>query len=571
MKLIKNLFPNKNSKSNNELLVGFNKVTDYSMWLLFRVFFIGLFLIILLIPIVRYLMATFEGREITTGQAIVFIMQTLTTTGYGELLPFDSYPMIALSIFLMVSGVFIIFMIAGTLMATLIEKRITPKAPNHTEITGHVVFTAFNSSVAQTIKLLERNNIPYVVASEEQSDAVTLMRKGINTICVNPRYDEGLKNLNIEKARLVVVTNDDTVNINITLGISTMSNTPVLAMMENKTRAELAYNAGAKHVVSLEETLGQQLVDLILANASPTEFLKLINVEVSTDIIKQLKPSIIHIGSHDKFNKQTIGDIRIRSATGATVVAIWNEDGTVTAPSAKTILDNSTLIVLGPQDNVDHLATFMGGPGPGGHVVLVGAGRVGQEAGKMLNYAGIYPDVIDIKERPLYFKGNLITGDSTKTSVLQKAKIEEADTLILTINDDSINIFTALNCKKLNPNIDIVSRAVSTDVVDRLHQAGVNHVLSETIMGFQLLQVAMVDMGVLPKLSNYLIREIKWNREPTKLRDLTERNKVDAKIICIVRENKVLEPSAELALNKNDLIVALGSFEEIKELADLCY
>ena len=57
------------------------------------------------------------------------------------------------------------------------------------------------------------------------------------------------------------------------------------------------------------------------------------------------------------------------------------------------MLDQSTLIVLGPHDNVDRLATFMGGPGPGGHVVLVGAGRVGQEAGKVLNQANIYSDL----------------------------------------------------------------------------------------------------------------------------------------------------------------------------------
>ena len=314
MKPIKNFFStNKQNVSHKNSEPKFNRVTDYSLWLLFRVFVAAFLLILLLIPVVKYFMAVYEGREITSGQAIVFIMQTVTTTGYGELLPFESTPMSVLSVLLMVSGVFIIFMMAGTLMATLIESRITPKAPNYTELTGHVVFTSFNNAVARTIKLLEYHNISYVVASEEQSNAVALMKKSINTVCVDPRHDEGLKALNIKNARLVAVTNDDTVNINITLGISTMCNTPVLAMMENEKRAELAYAAGAKHVVSLEETLGEHLVDLILANASPTEFLKLLDVEVSPRIIKQLKPSIIHVGAHNEYNKRTIGDIKPRT------------------------------------------------------------------------------------------------------------------------------------------------------------------------------------------------------------------------------------------------------------------
>ena len=117
------------------------RVTDYSQWVLLRLFAIFLFIIITLIPLVKYLMLVYEKREITIGQAAVFIVQTITT-GYGELLPFHSYPMVILSIILMVSGVFMIFMIAGTLMATLIESRIVPRAPMVTKMTGHVVLQA---------------------------------------------------------------------------------------------------------------------------------------------------------------------------------------------------------------------------------------------------------------------------------------------------------------------------------------------------------------------------------------------------------------------------------------------
>ncbi len=503
-------------------------------------------------------MLIFEGREITTGQAVIFIVQSLTTTGYGELLPFHSFPMILLTILLMVAGVFMIFMIAGTLMASLVESRITPRAPTFTRQKNHVVFTAFNEAVARTIELLEHHNIHYVVAVEDQPQAVELMRRGINVVCADPRYDEGLKRLNIRKAQLVAATSDDTDNINITLGISNINDIPVLAMMENEKRAELAHAAGARLVVTLEETLGKQLIDWIFADASPTRFLDLLKVEVSPEILAQLKPSIIHVGANCKFCGDTIGDTRLRSLSGATIAAVWNEDGTISSPSATTIIGESTLLVLGPHNNVDRLASLMGGPGPGGHVVLIGAGRVGQEAGKRLNEAGIKPYVIDILQKPLTFQGTLVVGDATKPQVLQEVKIEEADTLIVTINNDSLNIFIVLASSLLNPDIDIMARSVHADAVDRLHQAGANHVLSESILGFQLLQIAMVEMGVLPKMRDYVVREIPWRQEPISIRELTKEHNNNFKIICAVKDGKAVEPSLDYTLQKGDSIVALG-------------
>ena len=543
------------------------RVADYTKWLLIRIFILAVILVIILVPVIKYLMLEFEGREVTTGQVVIFIVQSLTTTGYGELLPFHSFPMIALTVILMVAGVFTIFMIAGTLMASLVESNLTPRAPTYTSQKNHVVFTAFNEAVARTIELLERHNVDYVVAVENQPDAVELMRRKIHVVCADPKYDEGLKRLNVKEAKLVVATSADPENINITLGIRNINSTPVLAMMENEKRARLALTAGAEQVVTLEETLGKQLVDWICADASPTRFLELIDVDVSPEILGQLKPSIIHVGANSEFCGQTIGDSQLRSKTGATIAAMWNEDGTVSTPSSTMIISESTLLVLGPSDNVDQLASLMGGPGPGGHVVLIGAGRVGQEAGKRLNEANIKPYVIDIINRPLLFDGKLIIGDATKPYILQEVKIEKADTLIVTINNDSLNIYIVLASSLLNPDVDVMARAVHVDAIDRLHQAGANHVLSESILGFQLLQIALVEMGVLPKVPNYQLRELSWQQEPIAIQDLTVKHHGAFKIICIVKDGRAVEPALDYVLQKGDVVVALGTPESLDELS----
>ncbi len=539
------------------------KVTDYSQWLLIRLLIIFFVFYIALIPTIKYFMKIFEGREITYGQSAVFIMQTLTTTGYGELLPFHSLPMILISLLLMVLGVIMIFIIAGSLMATLIEKSITPKAPTLTNLTGHIVFTAYHNNISHTIAYLRDRHIPYVVAAAEQAEAVELIDEGINCICADPAKREGIMQLGIDKARLVVASSDDTLNISIILGISTATDTPVLAVMENQTRARLAYDAGANSVVVLEETLGRQLVDWICADAIPSEFLNLIEVEVSPDVLKSLKPSIIHVGNDPEYRNKTLGDVMLRTVTGASVVAVWHDDGTVSKPTADTRIDETTLIVVGPHDNVDQLAAFMGGPGPGERVILVGAGRVGQKAGKQLNRAYIKPVVIDIRKKYLRFDGEFIMGDSTYYEVLNKAKIKEADTLIITLNDDNLNVFTALAARHLNPDINIVSRAVSADTIDHLHQAGARHVLSESVFCFQLLQEKMVELGFLPKTSDLVMREITWNNDDITVQMLAVKTQNKINIICLVKNNEVIKPTGDAVISKNDRLVVLGTKQDM--------
>ncbi len=544
------------------------RITDYSQWLLIRLLIIFFLLYIFLIPTVKYLMLVYEGREISYGQAAIFIMQSLTTTGYGELLPFHSLPMTVLSIVLMIVGVILIFIIAGSLMATLIEKNITPRAPLSTALNSHIIITQYNKNIGQTIKYFKKMNIPYIVAAPDQPSAVRLIEQGIKSICADPGTKTGLKALGVDRARLVIAVNDDTTNISIILGINIKSSIPILAVMENETRAELAYAAGAKQVVVVEEKLGQQLIDWICADAIITDFLNLIDVEVSENILEQLKPSIIHVGDYKELRSKTLGDVKLRTETGATVVAVWHPDGTVEKPTADTIIDEATLIVLGPHNNVDRLASFLGGPGPGKKVIIVGAGRVGQEAGKSLNKASIYPTAVDIKERVMNFKGELIVGDGTYYNVLKKAGIKDADTMIVTLHDDNLNIFTTLSAKQLNPDIKVVSRAVSMEAINLLLQAGAEHVLSESIFSFQLLQVALVKMGILPKLSDFLIKEITWEKAGISVRDMALKAGNNIDIICLIKDGQVLKPTGKSMVKKGDRIVILGNLEDINILVN---
>jgi voltage-gated potassium channel len=55
--------------------------------------------------------------------------------------------------------------------------------------------------------------------------------------------------------------------------------------------------------------------------------------------------------------------------------------------------------------------------------------------------------------------------------------------VLLTTNDDAMNIYLAVYCRKLNPDLRIVSRITHERNVEAIHRAGADFVLSYTSLG----------------------------------------------------------------------------------------
>ena len=57
--------------------------------------------------------------------------------------------------------------------------------------------------------------------------------------------------------------------------------------------------------------------------------------------------------------------------------------------------------------------------------------------------------------------------------------------MLLTTNDDAMNIYLAVFCRKLNPDLRIVSRITHERNVEAIHRAGADFVLSYTSLGVE--------------------------------------------------------------------------------------
>ena len=74
-------------------------------------------------------------------------------------------------------------------------------------------------------------------------------------------------------------------------------------------------------------------------------------------------------------------------------------------------------------------------------------------------------------------------GNAAELTVLQEAGIEQAPAAIVTTHDDDMNVYLTIYCRRLRPDIQIISRVALERNIPTLHRAGADFVMSYASMG----------------------------------------------------------------------------------------
>ncbi|HEX3001716.1 MAG TPA: ion channel, partial [Methanoregula sp.] len=99
----------------------------------------------LLIGLYTYIFHTlypvFENKSLSWVNALLFVVESMTTVGYGDLLPFSNDLTMLLSIQIMISGVIMIFIVVPLLLAPYLTTLLAPTPPRKTPhvLAGHTV------------------------------------------------------------------------------------------------------------------------------------------------------------------------------------------------------------------------------------------------------------------------------------------------------------------------------------------------------------------------------------------------------------------------------------------------
>jgi Trk K+ transport system NAD-binding subunit len=115
-------------------------------------------------------------------------------------------------------------------------------------------------------------------------------------------------------------------------------------------------------------------------------------------------------------------------------------------------------------------------------VIIIGAGRVGRATARALAEREVDYRIIE-SNRERIRDDKYILGSAADLATLERAGLRETPAIVITTHDDDINVYLTLYCRRLRPDVQIISRTTLERNVSTLHRAGADFVLSYASMG----------------------------------------------------------------------------------------
>lgn len=452
---------------------------------------LGKYLLFLLFVLVVYsvafhlLMLHVEGQTHSWITGIYWTLTVMTTLGFGDII-FHSDIGRAFSIVVLLSGIVLLlivlpFTFIRFFYAPWLEARVRQQAPRKARenAIGHVVICTYDTIAPGLIDRLQVYGIPYYVIEPDPTEAARMHRDGISVITGEVDSRSTYQALRTSQARVVFANCADTINTNITLTVREVApDVPIIASVENEDSIDILELSGCTNVLPLKQRLGERLANRVNTGHAQSHV-------IGTFRDLQIAEFPIH---NTTLAGRTIREMPLREATGVNIVAVW-ERGRLLPAHPDTVLSNSSVpVVIGTEKQILELDTLLVIYDTNYNPVLViGGGKVGLATTREIKRKGIPVYVVErnesLRERIGDIPDRLIIGDAADREVLMRAGLKEAPSVILTTNDDAMNIYLAVYCRRLNPELRIVSRITHERNIEAIHRAGADFALSYASLG----------------------------------------------------------------------------------------
>ena len=421
-----------------------------------------------------------EGQQHSWLTGFYWTLTVMSTLGFGDI-TFHSDIGRAFSMLVLLSGIVLLlivlpFAFIRFFYAPWLEAQLRLRAPRElpSNVRDHVILCRYDEIAGGLIERLNDQGIPYCVIEPEATKAADLKADGVSVVMGDVDGTATYGAVRASEARLVVANLSDAVNTNITLTVrEAAGEVPVAALVEDKDSIDILELSGATSVLDLKHRLGQHLATRVTAGTAQAH-----RVGRFKDLVIAEFP--VH---NTPLAGRTVVESNLRRLTGLNIVA-YSERGRLLPTRADTVLsDYSVAVAVGTEAQVDSLdALFVIYEPNENPVLVIGGGKVGRAVAQALRErevsvhivdrdASLVSDLADIADR-------VVCGNASDREVLMEAGLAEAPSVVLTTNDDAINIFLTVYCRRLNPHARIVSRITHERNLEAIHRAGAEFVLS---------------------------------------------------------------------------------------------
>ncbi|MFB6247641.1 MAG: TrkA family potassium uptake protein [Salinibacter sp.] len=212
------------------------------------------------------------------------------------------------------------------------------------------------------------------------------------------------------------------------------------------------------------------------------------------------------------------------------------------------------------------------------HYIICGYGRVGQRLAEDLEAAGQPFVVVEIAEKEIadLRKDNLlhVKGNAEEDEVLTQAGIDRARCLILTLPEDSSNVFVTLTAREMNPNLFILARTIDHDNRSKLLNAGADKVIAPSEVGAD----RMAQVVLRPNVDQFMERVLHASALSLQIDEVEVHpsaplagKQFDAVVIGIIDAetgDMTFNPTPSSRIGAGDILIVLGDSDVIQTLRE---
>ena len=432
------------------------------------------------------IMGRIEGQQHSWITGFYWTLVVMTTLGFGDI-TFTSDVGRLFSVVVLLSGVVFLlvmlpFLFIRLFYAPWLESRMRLRAPREVRpgTAGHVIITEYDAVAVGLVERLRAANIPYFIVEPDAAKAARLVGEDLSAVTGENDSRGTYERLLTPAARLVVANCEDTVNTNITLTVREIApQVHIAAVVEEEDSVDILHLSGATTVLPLKRQLGESLANRVDAGRAEAHVIGAFR-----------SVQIAELPVHDTpLAGMLVRETRLRERTGLSVVGLWERGRLRPAFPDTEIRADSVAVVAGTAAQMAALNTLLARDGTTAPVLVIGAGKVGQAAARALKRKALVVYALDRDADSLETLvpdvDAVYAGDAADRQLIERAGIHRVASVLLTTNDDAMNIYLAVYCRRLNADLRIVSRITHERNVEAVHRAGADFVLSYTSLGIE--------------------------------------------------------------------------------------
>ncbi len=444
--------------------------------------FIGMLLVVIaLYSVVFHFIMAQEGRDHSWITGFYWTLTVMSTLGFGDI-TFQSDLGRLFSIVVLLSGIiFLLVMLPFTFIqffyAPWLEAQARARAPRELPpgTRNHVIIAGSDPTALNLADKLTRYGHSCVLLCPDVQRTLELHDQGYTAAVGDHDDPETYRRLRTRQAAMIVALDSDVRNTNISFTVREVSaEVPVVSKADQDESVDILSLAGSTHVFQFTRLLGHALARRALG------------ASVRSGIIGRFDNLLVAEAPvmRTSLAGRTLRESGLRGAVGVNVVGVW-ERGQFRLPSPDAPLSASTVLVLaGSEAQIEAFEHFAAGgqdvpdAAEGSPVLILGGGRVGKAAAEQLAAQGMAYRIVEKNPKLTQDDAHIVAGSAADLEVLERAGIRTAPSVFITTHDDDMNIYLTIYCRRLRPDIQIISRATLDRNIGILHTAGADLVLS---------------------------------------------------------------------------------------------